>query len=366
MVQILRDTGDAVAVLAYGAQLEKASARGFYVATTTNKGADAGRGAFGSTAATHSDGDEIREVLIYRQHLANNGVNPLTILRDLVNRGEILAADVDQSTFDAEFDFVIAAEFRRSGITTIAKPRRLAEHIKDIREQALLDLWSGEDGKIKTRLSFRTSIPGVTLQTIDDETNIKQDSSSYKNNAESRTTRVLVYHSPFTSAEASKPEDFAKVEVSVDLTVESASGPKSRVIFSKWIFRTAEARAVAGRLISRFRRGARKASWTLELKDTDDIFTGDVVQLDSVDILRESGSTAARLKTNWQITSKDESKEGEIGIEALEISGNKPAFIGPAGLPDFPAATEADKVFGFIGDANNLLDSGTVPGYVII
>ncbi len=366
VVQILRDTSDGAAVLAFGAQLEKASTRSFYASTSGNAGADAGRGAFGSTAASHSDDADIREVLLYRQHRTDDGVNPVFVLRDLVNRGGVAAADVDQTAFDRELAFVIAAQFKRSGITAIGKPRRLSEHVKEVREQGLIDLWAGEDGKVTARLSFRPELPDVTLSTFSDEDNIVAGSASYRNNAQSRVTRVVVYYNPWVKAEADKPEDFQNVSIVVDLAVESASGQRVKAVFSKWIFRAGEAIAVAGRTVGRFKRGARLASWTLDLKDADDHFVGDTIELDSVDILKKSGSAATRQKTRWQVTQKNETQEGIIRTEALEVSGSKGAFIGPAGLPDFPAATDADKVYAFIGNANNLLDGGTVEGYVII
>lgn len=381
VLRIRRDTSDGQKVLAYGAQLEKSSTRGFYAATDTNKGADAGRGAFGSTADTHVDDTKILEVILYRLHLTNDGVHGVVILRDLVNRGLIPSADVDQASFDNEFAFEESPRFRRSGDTLIKTPRKLAEHIKELRESALLDLWMSEDGKAKTRLSFRQNDPSLGTFTIKDEENIVRQTASYKGNKESRITRALVYFNPVAGeTDPSNPDDFQNVQVTVDLGVEALSGEKSKEIFSKWIFRSNEGIALSGRLISRFRRGARIASWSLDMKDSNKFFVGDVISLDSDDVLQKSGSSASRGNTLWQVIHKEHQRDvGRVRTEGLEASGRKYGIISPdlgledtaADFPDFDDASTAERQYGFVGtgalgDSETTVGTPSQDGYYIL
>ena len=361
VVRIRRDTGDAAEVIAFGAQLEKASSRGFYAATAASAGTDAGRGAFGTTAAAHADNTAIAEVIPYRLQLSDSGLHPGFILRDLINRGSIAPADVDQTTFDREFAFEESTQLRRSGRLRIVKPRKLSQHVKEVRQQALLDLWMSEKGKVSTRFSFRQNLPGVNTKTITDAANILKNMASYKGNKESRKTEVYVYFNPVPGeSDPREPEDFQNVQVTVDVSVGLASGPKAEIILSKWIFRATEAIAVSGRLVSRFKRGARIATWSLDLKDSEDFFLGDVIELDSEDVpLAGLGGVAVRGKSNWQVIKKDHRRlEGRLEVQGLEFSGLKFGIISPDDdletapdpFPDFPAASAAERAYGFISD----------------
>lgn len=390
-VKIIRATGQDNEVVAFGGALGKSGSswtdedgntnvREFYVGTSGNDGADAGRGAFGSTAASHS-AIEFKEVIIYRTHLANDGIHPIVILRDLVNRGGLLNSEVDLTTFDREFEFQESIQFRRSGTTTISRSRNLLKHVKEVREQAIVDLWISEEGKVKVKFSWRINIPGTKSLTITDDQNIIFQSSSYRGNSESRITRVFVYFNLNSGAEGNKPQDFANVVVSLDPTAETVAGPKAKVIFSFWIFRSTEASSAGGRLVSRFKRGARIAKWEFDLKEDRQFFTGDFILLDSRDIPGAPSDTAVRSKTTWQVTQKDpKHREGTIKIEALEGRGLRYAIISPAvigkndpftGVPgvfplDFDDATEDDRQYGFIGDADNKVGDNKEEGYVIL
>jgi len=304
--------------------------RGFYVGTDGNPGADAGRGAFESTAAGHT-AIAFREVLIYRSHLTpGDGVHPIFIARDLVNRGGLANDEVDLPTFDREFEFQETIQFKRSGTAIIDRPKNLLKHVKEIREQALVDLWISEEGKVKVKFSWRINIPGQTTFEITDANNIVFRSSSYRGNAESRVTRVFLYYNVNSGAEGNKPADFANVNVILDASAETVAGPKSKVIFSLWIFRAAEASAAAGRIVSRFKRGARLAKWAFELKEDRNFFTGDFIILNSRDIPLTPSDTAVQGSTNWQVTQKDpKHTEGVINVEALEGRGLRYAIISP-------------------------------------
>lgn len=370
-------TDTASDVFVYGAQLEQnVTTRGFYAATVTNGGADAGRGAFGSTAAAHADNIKFIETLPYRLQLTNDGMHPTVIIRDLVNRAGIDAADVDEDSFIREFEFIPSPQLRRSGNTLITKSRKISEHVKEVRESGMVDLWVSEQGTIKTRFSFRQNIPGVSTNTISDEINIIKNSATYKGNKQSRMTRVDVYFNPVSGETSpSNPDDFLNAQVTVDLAIKALSGEKVKQIFSKWIFRPGEALELAGRLLSRFKRGAEIGEWMLDLKDSAANEVGDIVTLDSNDKLQKSGTAAVRGATNWQVVQKGHQRsEGTVKIEGLFFSGLRHGIISPnddiedpaSSFPDFDDASEAERQYGFIGDASNLVGSPAQDGYYIL
>ena len=379
---IFRDTGDAAKVLVFGAQLEKGeTTRRFYASTDGNEGLDAGRGAFGTTARAHDDGDIFKEVLNYSEMRdKTKGVHPVFALRDLVNRAEAPVASVDEVLFADQFDFLPSTQVLRGGNTAIQKPARLSDTIKELRKEAFLDFWVSETGLARTRFSFVVVRPGETPPKFSDEDNLVLDSVSYKGNAEkSRVTRMFVYYDLKTDAEGNKAEDFSRVQVFVDLGVEAASGSRSQSIFSKWIFRAAEALETAGRIVGRFKRSARILKFTVDLKDEPDFDVGDLISVDSTDILIPgtggSSDTAVRGDTRWQITQRTHERlRGLVKVEALEGVGRKVGFIAPNDdietpanpFPDFPDASVAERQYGFIGDANNLVNVGTEDGYYIL
>lgn len=352
--------GDTTSIYVYGAQVEVGAARSFYVGTDGNHGISAGRQAFGSSAEPPGAGIAFKEVVCYRQHLVIDvGINPVVIIRDLVNRGGLTDSQVDQDSFDGEFDFVVGTQLRRglhaAGDTTIVKPRSLGQHIKEVRQQSLLDLWMTEFGKAKVVFNYKINNPLLGGLSISDEDNIVKNSSSYKGNVSSRVTRMFVYYD-YLGGEDNKPESYANVQVTVDLAIEDASGQKAKLIFSKWIFRNSEAIALTGRTLVRFSRGARIANWTLDLKDDLSVDTGDFIFLDSEDIQGSAGATAERGLTQFQVMQKkDERKKGVIVIEALESKGRKIGLIAPVGFPDYIDATALQRQYGFIGDVNNNL-----------
>ena len=369
-VRILRKAaGDLSEVEVFGSALYTGATRGHYVFTDGNAGIDAGRGAFQTTPAVHSTSDPIIEVGVYRQQNEDQGVHPVMALRDLVNRGDIAVADVDQSTFDREQDFIAGAQVKRAGLNAIIEPEKLGAHIKQLRQETLLDLWVSETGLIRTRLSFRVNLPGSTLPKFTDEESILRRSASMSGNAESRVTRMQVYFDQIAGTAGKDREDFNKVQVVVDLAVEALSGPKTKSILARWIFRDQDAVAVAGRTVSRFRRGARIYKFKLDFKDVPDFDLGDLVRIDSTDFLTGSGSQAIRDANKvWQVVQRTYNhNEGIVSIEALEANGTKFAIISPSPFPDFPAATAAERQYGFIGTSpDNLVNVGTESGYFIL
>ena len=368
-VRIIRDVGDLAVVEVFGSALYTGAKRGHYVFTDGNAGIDAGRGAFQTTPATHSTLDPIIEVGIYRQQNEDQGVHPVMALRDLVNRGAIAVTDVDQSTFDREQDFIPGSQVKRAGLNAIIEPEKLGSHIKQLRQETLLDLWVSETGLVRTRLSFRVNLPGSTLPKFTDEESILRRSASTSGNAESRVTRMQVYFDQIPGTAGKDREDFNKVQVVVDLAVEALSGPKTKSILARWIFRDSDAVAVAGRTVSRFRRGARIYKFKLDFKDVPDFDVADLVAIDSTDFLTGSGSQAIRDANKvWQIVQRVYNhNEGTVSIEALEANGRKFAIISPSPFPDFPAATPAERQFGFIGTSpDNLVNAGTEIGYFIL
>lgn len=379
---IKRDTGDLENVEVYGAQFEESASRGFYVATTdtASSGVAAGRGAFGSTAKAHADNDEFLEVVVYRQQLTEEGITPVVILRDLISRTGIGDSDLDLDVFASEFDADSQKAFRRGRVTagvdtTIVSPQTINNLMVEVRKQSLIDVWISEQGlyKAKAPLTIR---PGETVKIFTDEENIVFKSNTITGNTKERITRAIVYYNKFADADGDKPEDFENVRINVDVGVELASGPKVRSIFSDWIYRSSEASSVAEGLVSRFRRGANRGNLAFDIKDDIDVIVGNVIALNSEDILLTNSSGAVeRGNSFWQVTQKIQKRQtGQIAVELVLVSKQRICFISPATTPsgtfpdDYDDATVQQLIYGFIGTAApaNKLGDDAVDGYVIL
>jgi hypothetical protein len=160
------------------------------------------------------------------------------------------------------------------------------------------------------------------------------------------------------------------VEIYANFLVEMSGGEpgeKTKLVFSKWIFRAVEAATIAGRFVSRFKRAARMANWDFDMKDDPLFGVGDFVTLNSADVLVKSGTATARGTTNWQIIQKtDDRKNGKISIQALEARGARYAIITAAGYPVYSAATAYQRQWGFIGTATPCVMSDGSEGYAIL
>jgi len=113
---------------------------------------------------------------------------------------------------------------------------------------------------------------------------------------------------------------------------------------------------------------------SVDLKDGPDFDVGDQLSVSTTDILTASGASAARVSKFFGVTFREfKQKQGQIKVESLEASGLKYAIITPAlgivdpgnPFPDFPAANDQERQYGFIGDANNLMSTGE-EGYFIL
>jgi hypothetical protein len=184
-----------------------------------------------------------------------------------------------------------------------------------------------------------------------------------------------VFYDLKSGAAGSAPNDFNKAQIFVDLAVEAASGAKVRTIFGKWITRQRDALALAGRFVNRFLRAARRATLSLDLKDEAAFDVGDVVLLNSVDILRRNitDNKAERFDSPWQVVQKEpQRREGRVKIEVLEATGFRPGFISPDTPPSgtFPDAYDdadtEERQFAFISDANAQVGTNLEDAYTII
>lgn len=366
--------------LAFGAQLETGTTRGFYVGTTTNRGVAAGRAAFGTSAVNHGT-RSFKEVLIYRNHLSQDGVHPAVIVRDLLNRGEVPVASVDEDSFGQVYELAEALTFRRGRSadfdpatqtiptrdTTITESEGISALLKEVKEQALLDVWESEEGKATLGAAWISFLATDTRSEVTDENHLLLRSTSLKFRADERYSRVLVYFNKIEDTDGEEPKNYSNILVHLNVAGESVGGKKIKTVYSDWIYQAGEALFLAGKTLSLYLKGTKTHKFRADIKDDLVLTVGGLFELDSTDLYTKSGSVATRINTVWRVIQKTENLDsGTLTVEASKARNNKYGRIAPAGTADYDASSAAEKKYAFIADTNNQLGAGNVTGYVIL
>ena len=372
IVNVAGDT--ATSLYVWGAALQQnQSRRDFYTpgtnsATRMIAGMAAGRGVCNTDAAPHIATSKFVEIQNYCPATdVTAGVHPAIIIRDLLNKGNIDPLDVDEASFTREQEFVTSATLRRAESAAVTSDS-LESLIGEVQEQGALDFWVDETGLFKVSFNWRTILPGATVSNITDENGIIAKTASIQSNLnQSKITRCLVYYNWDVTKAGSNPGDFANVTVVTDAASEVNSGPWVKTIFGKWITTPSDALALAGRIVSRFKRGARLFNCNIDLKDDILFDVGDFFTLNSIDLLHAAGTTAQRISANWQATQKeDDFENGKVSVLALEARGLRYGIIAPAGFPDYDGATDSQRQYAFVGDVNNFVGAAKEEGYAIL
>jgi len=331
---------------------------------TNTLDATGGRGAYGTTAAPHAAGAALREILVYATEDGVEGLAPTDIMLDLLLRAGIPASDINSGSFSAEGNLWLAGwKFKR----VIDTPKDVAKLLQELTEQSFSSIWVDQDRRFTFKV-FSPGPPGAVLYSIDDERNIILRSAMLEECEDDRITRCFVYWDLIPDRDGDRPEHYSKVMVAVDLDAESEamfSETREKIILSQWITRQSEALAVAARYVNRFRAGKRILKFALELKDSA-IKVGDLVRITSDLLLDEHGEPAQNLL--FQIIAKKQTRiPNRLEYEAIDTRfRNRYAFIGPATMAaDYDDATEIDRGYGYIADAEGTLGDRDEPAYFI-
>lgn len=353
-----------------------------YVSRTIAGGrpaATAGRGAFGTVVTTHDALKEIVETVEYRrQSDETEGLHPvLPIMRDLINRNLTLSSIVDQDTFVAEYNFSVGNLFRR----TIDSAEEIGGLISDLRRDSMSDIWVSQEGLVRVRQSFRPTGPGETAATIKSGIDIVQNMPEVMSNRDQRITSVVVGYNfqPSSGSEATADDldQYDNIEVRANFTASGLNQRafKGKTVLSQWIYREAEALALAGRLLDRYKLGARKVNLVVSFQRYDDLQIGEYINIQHSRLRTRSGTEAVQGQNRYQVTGFTYPGDGEdIRLQTLEGVFGRFGFIAPnfdlesgspTPFPDYNDASEAELAYAFIVGPSLTFDDGTGP-YLII
>jgi hypothetical protein len=134
------------------------------------------------------------------------------------------------------------------------------------------------------------------------------------------------------------------------------------------------ANTLATKILQRYVDPAATVSFSIDLNEINNngnlLKVSDTIQMTTDEAFDQSQDSWSleRLFVTQVITdfSKGIVKMKAVQSRAGYQAGKKYAFIAPAGQADYPAATDAERFYCYIGDASNLVNAGTEDGYYII
>lgn len=371
-----------------------------YAKPVGGSGLYAGRGAFGTARIAHPLGAPLTERAYYRVQDASadsmaEGLHPVWIVADLLNRAHVPPAWGDPllllSRFQQEADYRSGARLRR----VLVDPQGVEDLIVEVCEQHLLSVWCDRTGYMKCRLDWRPLGPGTTWATLTREHDLhqrgdRQTGYRVEGNKASQANWVRVYWGLRLDTDGkekagNRPEDFlhAVVEADFDPAVVGADfrSLAGKTIYAKWFYQAGDARALAGRVLSRFKRGARKLWATVGFRKFLLLDVAESYRIDHPTLRVLVGTVAAAGTPLFQLIRVDYGERAEdLPCQFLESRQARIAHITPVstdhidpgtGLPglfpnDYDLATQAQRDFyGFIGNTANKVGSSSDDGYVI-
>lgn len=347
------------------------------------------RGRWGTAAASHFANTGFTEVREYgtEQTTPGNpvlGANPIDIKMSLFRESGIGWAlstspheGIDiidhfqqrniwvRSFVDPTFGIEGGVLFRQ----TVTEPTSIDDLLRSVDRDVVSFQFVDDNRHVRTRV-FAPPTPNDTLIELTDVSHFVEGSVSVETDMESRLSRVIVGWDLTPGLTGDVLGDYEKQAISVDPVSEAAGAHnsiKDIVLLSRWMrgADTHRGAATAARIRSRFARGARFLTGTLEAKDDDNVTLGTFCYVTTAQIQTATGATDG--KKIMLAISKRRGTDGRMTIEFIDagFSGRLWFWQDAAGAPaDYDSATDAQRRFAFWADANGKVDASLADPYL--
>lgn len=313
------------------------------------------RGAFGTTAESHSANTKVQKVRYFPE------ADGFDILQELLTvDGGVDAACIDQTAFDYWDDWP-PEDILFSAI--IPEPISVDKLYFELLELLDCKSWVNEDSKITIRRNMPNA-PDRSYGEITDAEHIIAGSINVDLNESSRVTRVALYTDKTTLGKISDPQEFNRLDVAIDADAESANeynDVKEKTIYSRWLSSAVAIpeesynryiNNLASRILLRHRDAQRALTLSVELKDSG-LKTGDYCLLSTEALEAIDGNPLERYPC--EIYRRDV-VDNRIELRVLLLPPEKIGFIAPDATPAYDSASDAEKEYGFITDDTGLIN----------
>ena len=309
---------------------------------------------FGTSQADIDDETQVQQCFV---EIATDVTDiMITILEDHVGFD---SGDINSAEFASEqLQWLPAYQF------TICwtKPVKASERLRSLNEQSSSNTWWDEETEKVRFKVFAPEPPGSSYTALTEAKNIKSIVSDY--NEKSRVSRVIVYYNLIDNTlDINEPVSYSGGAGDISATSEGTDYYGTKAI--KEIFAYGANSAIAASIASRYKRRfvdpPKKFKITVERKDAD-IDTAEIIALThrrniNVDGTQKSGAL-------FQVLKRQQKTEGSMEITVMDTRWTlRYGYMSPAGFPDYDSATDAQRQYGYMGNANNLVGSNGVDGY---
>nr|WP_170540985.1 hypothetical protein [Ruegeria arenilitoris] len=334
-------------VMAYSSVAENGS--GFLEFTLTERGAE------GTKADEHKFEDRVQQCLRFDDLTVDQALEIL--YRDFTT---IPAAYTPFADWAAEAALYLSA-YRLTGIVT--KPTAVVDLVGEILEQCQSIQWWDEAAREIKFLAVKPLTEQPRLLTEEDHI---LPGFAIRDFTDRRVSQVWFHFDQIDPTKGEKDEqNFRRVQDTRDPLMEAPEvfgDPAIRKVFARFIRSQAVAQEAAGRILSRYKEGAREISFAVSDKDGD-IQVGEVIKVRHSRIQNATGAPEIRL---WIITSRKPehgrrrvlytAEDATLAGELLAIADN--------GVGDYVGDGSDPFGVGWISDQNGLLPDGS-PGMTI-
>jgi len=317
-------------------------------------------------------GAHMPEVLHWSSADGTDGVHPVEVVQDLLNRMGIATGDVDGTQMDAQKQWIGPVTVKRT-ITKSSQALKLLHELLELSQSALFI-----DDNLKIRLwTNRPSDPSDTVSTIADA-DIHERGVEFDHGEEQRLTHAsLVF-----GYDGDKDRDAAAVMIYVsdeaflaDFFGATEDDRFERALKGgRWVqeWDDFQAATACARWAKENEMARSKVVFSADLrKEVLDV--GEFVDLSIHDLQDRHGATrTVRCIVESRVREglgryKFTLEETGFGTQSGTVDDPYWAIIGPASLGDYDSESAANKAaYGFVTDANNQLGAANDVGHAMI
>lgn len=317
-----------------------------YTSLTVNGSGDlvfsgATRGADGTEAESYDADDAVQACVEY------DNVRPDNIAKDLLlNYGNIDASYINATEWaDVGTTWYGSVD----GTRLISEPTGVTDLLGELSEQFMFYIWWDDVAQLIKFEAIAPIFGSVPLLT--EQNNILQNSVSLKAEPDQRVSEVWISYLMKTPVEDDdKRDSFKRILARIDPSAASSfeyGERKVYEIYSQWIDNDTQAILLTQRLLDRYKNNPVLISFSLDVKDREDIKTGTIFDIEFSGFVDFNGNN---IPQRYQAISVEENNEtGQLKIQAqkfdYEIGFNAAKWMASDAV-DYASATEEQKANG--------------------
>jgi hypothetical protein len=284
-----------------------------------------------------------------------SAASAMQVILDLIEEGGLDLQYVDVAQLQDQYDQWIGAA---ANITTcLTEPKRASDLLRDLLQDLnLLGWWD----PVARQMKFKAALPEIgDVPLLTDDNLLEGYTSADPRDAERITRAGLYYDLRSATDNAAEQKNYIRGELRVDRTAESpdeGGDERPDIRFTRWM--SAANSSFVGARVARRLGNFRDVPFVIHarLDPRDAVNLGDVRDIQSRVLVDEAG--APRMVRVRITKKKDMLTHLELEARTTNL-GLRYGFIAPAGYPDYLLATEAQRVFAFIANAQGFMPDGT-------